>query len=63
MNVKIPMPKGTCIAFECLRAAGEGGSAEVLRHLGFGILSSFLIRISSFTFLDNRQAAEEHQII
>ena len=28
MNVQIPMSKGACIAFECLRAAGEGVSAE-----------------------------------
>ena len=41
MNVQIPMSKGACIAVECLRAAGEGGSAEVLRHFGFVILSSF----------------------
>ena len=81
MNVQIPMSKGACIAFECLREAciwlrssgiwpsliirlhesteaafsrrkycclGEEGSAEVLRHSGFVILSSFVIRVSSF---------------
>ena len=63
MNVQIPMSKGACIAFECLRVAGEGGSAEVLRHFDFVILSSFLIRISSLKFPDNRQDVEEQQII
>ena len=63
MNIQIPMSKGACIAFEGLREAGEGGSAEVLRHFCFVILSSFLIRISSLTFPDNQQDVEENQII
>ena len=76
MNVQIPMSKGACIAFECLRAAWRRHfdilalsffriSSFGFRHLNYGfvILSSFLIRISSLTFPYNQQYVEEHQII
>ena len=90
MNVQIPMSKGACITFECLRAAciwlwsygiwpsliirlpafpptrcgamarkresaeaalsrhSGAAMAEALGHFGFGFLSSFVIRVSSF---------------